>query len=79
MTIRSTPFSRAKSIAQQVMEILIGTAGDPGAQEAALSYVPQYRSRGHGEGLDHNKRSRRCVAQDKRDAIKARNRARARR
>lgn len=32
-----------------------------------------YKSRGHGEGLHHNKHSARSVAQDKRDAAKRRN------
>lgn len=45
----------------------------------ALSGVPQYKSRGHGEGLQHNKHSERCVAHDKRDAVKRRNVLRNRR
>lgn len=45
-------------------------------RQAALALVPQYRSRGHGEGLLGNKHSRHCVAMDKRAARKARNKRR---
>lgn len=47
--------------------------------QIALAAIPQYESRGHGEGLQHNKHSMRCVAQDKRDAVKRRNVVRNRR
>ena len=45
-------------------------------QRAALDKVGTYRSRGKGLGLLGNKHSDRTVAQDKRDAVKARNKRR---
>lgn len=47
--------------------------------QIALAAIPQYKSRGHGKGLLHNKHTKRCVAQDKRDAVKRRNVVRNRR
>jgi hypothetical protein len=77
VTIRFNPYARAQSIAEQVMEILMGTAGDAEAEQRAMQHVPRYRSRGKGQGLPTNKHSMRCVAHDKREALKARNRLRA--
>lgn len=64
------PFERANSFfAIYALAASLGNHGMVG--------LPVYVSRGHGEGLPKNKRSRHRVAHDKRAAIKARNRAKS--
>lgn len=63
-------FERVRAAYKQVSTELV---------QIALAAIGPYKSRGHGEGLQHNKHSMRRVAQDKRDAVKRRNVVRNRR
>lgn len=71
---RSAPFARA----QAFMSALSMAMAAGLSQSAALSDLGNYQSRGHGQGCISNKHSRRTVAQDKRAALKARNKAKNR-
>lgn len=70
-------FSRARAMIDLVQAAYRQTSTE--LVQIALAAIPQYESRGHGEGLQHNKHSMRRVAQDKRDAVKRRNVVRNRR
>lgn len=73
---RSLPFARAKSAFSLVAAAM--ALPSAAAQRIALAGIGPYTSRGKGEGLVGNKRSHHRVAMDKRAALKARNRRRAR-
>ena len=80
MTVRAhQPFKRANALAAQVQEIMIGTAGFPLLMQMMIQALGTYRSRGKGGKHKAQYAGTRCVAWDKRDARKARNRARSRR
>ena len=65
-------FARAKAMFAAIASL----GGLQGLErQAALNDLGPYKSRGHGEGLIGNKHSKRTVAQDKRAATKARNKA----
>lgn len=67
--MKSTPFGRALAIAA-----MITTAMQSANPQIALRSIPAYTSRGKGKGL--HQASRRTVAQDRRAAIKAKNKRR---
>lgn len=67
-------FRRAKAMFTAIAAAMVLPLDE---QRAALAGVGTYRSHGHGLGLPGNKHSRRKVAMDKRDARRARNKARA--
>lgn len=73
---RSMPFARAKHMAALVAAAL--TLPNLATQRSVLAGFEPYESRGKGMGLPGNKRSRHRVAMDKRAALKARNRRKAR-
>lgn len=69
MSIRTAPFARARAMFAAVAAL----AGVGAATRAeAIAALGPYESRGKGRA--GYQASRRCVAQDKRDARKARNR-----
>lgn len=69
------PFSRVQAFFAAIEAALaIPSLVD---QQAAIAAVGSYRGRGHGEGLLGNKHSRHSVAMDKRAAVKARNKRKA--
>ena len=73
------PFKRANALAAQVQEIMIGTAGFPLLMQMMIQALGSYESRGKGGRHKAQCAGTRCVAWDKRDARKARNRARSKR
>lgn len=73
---RSLPFARAKAMLALVSAAM--ALPNVATQRSVLAGIGPYTSRGKGEGLAGNKRSRHRVAMDKRAAMKARNRRRAR-
>lgn len=77
--MRSAPFARARIMLAGIMAALAITPAQGGvaAQKDALAALGPYVSRGKGCG--GHQASKRCVAHDKRDARKTRNRKRNRR
>jgi len=73
---RSLPFARAKHMFSLVAAAL--ALPNVATQQSVLAGIGPYISRGKGQGLPGNRRSRHRVAMDKRAALKARNRRRAR-
>ena len=75
--MNASPFSRSRAMMAAVVAA-IGKYGRDAlgqfkvAQEVNGSFGT-YKSHGHGQGLSGNKHSARSVAQDKRDAVKRRN------
>lgn len=71
-----SPFKRAK---QMFAAIAAATSLPLDAQMVAMAGIGEYRSRGKGEGGRFLGSSARCVAMDKREARKARNRRKEKR
>jgi hypothetical protein len=74
---RPVAFARANAMLAVIRQALLLPVGF--AQHAALDEIGAYVSRGKGRGGVFLGSSSRCVAQDKRDAVKARNRLRHKR
>lgn len=76
MTSHHSPFKRAK----QMLALIAHAMSLPlDAQMVAMAGIGEYRSRGKGEGGRFLGSSARCVAMDKREARKARNRRKEKR
>jgi hypothetical protein len=67
-------FHRAIQLFTSIAAVVKQFAADYAARQDALAALPEYKSRGKGRA--GHQRSHRKVAMDKRDARKARNRAR---
>lgn len=72
-------FKRAREMMAAIQAVIVAAGADLSARSEGFAKIGGYRSRGHGEGLAHNKHSSRSVAQDKRDSTKHRNVVRNRR
>lgn len=76
MTSHHSPFKRAK----QMMAAIAAAMSLPlAAQMVAMAGIGEYKSRGKGQGGRFLGSSARCVAMDKREARKARNRQKGKR
>ncbi len=76
MSNHHSPFKRAK---QMFAAIAAAMSLPLAAQMAAMARIGEYRSRGKGQGGRFLGSSARCVAIDKREARKARNRRKEKR
>lgn len=77
MGMRNGPFARAIAMFSAMAALVKSHVNDSVGLRQAFDDLGAYRSRGKGRA--GHQASRRCVAHDKRDACKARNRIRNRR
>lgn len=70
-----TPFRAAVMMSQLIAFVMAGCKGNIAMERSLLGEITPLQHRGKGGGRPHHESSR-YVAQDKRDARKARNRAR---